>query len=57
MRLQLSLPLLVKSGHEVHESNSGCNLLHLLLVASVALAHNVAIELQRAEEAHLGIVD
>ena len=57
VRLQLSLPLLVKSRHQVHEGNAGGNLLHLLLVAPVALAHNIAIELQRAEEAHLGIVD
>ena len=57
VRLQLRLPLLVESGYQVHESDAGRHLLDLLLVAAVALAHNVAIELQRAEEAHLGVVN
>ena len=52
----LSFPLEVKGRDKVHEGQSCRHALDLLLVAAIAFANDIAIELERAEEAHLGVV-
>lgn len=56
MRLHRSFPLAIHGGHEVHEGNTRSNLFNLLLIAAVALSHDVPIEFESAKEPHLRIV-
>ena len=52
----LGFPLEVKGRDKVHEGQPCRHALDLLLVAAIAFANDIAIELERAEEAHLGVV-
>jgi len=50
-------PLEEETGHEVHEGKPGCHALNLLFIASVPLADEVPVELERSKETHLRVVD
>ena len=52
-----ALPLAVKRWDKVHQCKSRSHLLDLLLVAPVALADDVAIELERSVEPHLWVIN
>ena len=52
----LGLPLEVEGRDEVHEGHPCRHALDLLLVAAIAFANDIAIELECAEKAHLWVV-